>query len=115
MINYNRRNTERIEVSSIQNFYKQCDIAASSGKGDLDITILDISQQGMKFRVNCTEDTKKINQDDRLLIRGCIFNDSIGFLSNQQAVTVWKDDNLCGIKFTPELEFTGEAIREMMS
>lgn len=109
-----RRKSKRITLSSIEYFFRQCDIAASTGKGELDITILDISPQGMKLRIDLEEDRSKITPRDEIFIRGCIFNDSIGFLSSQKAVAVWTDEAFCGIRFTPELELNETDLLEML-
>lgn len=109
-----RRKTNRIALTTIENFFRQCDVAASSNSEDLDITIIDISPNGMKISINCEEDQSKIKLHDEIFIRGCIFNNNIGFLSSQKAVTVWQDKSFRGIKFTPELEFDESSLREML-
>ncbi len=111
---HDRRQNNRIDLSTIEGFYRQCDIAVSSAAGDLDITILNISPVGMKVRINCDEDRSKIKPNEELFIRGCIFSDNIGFLSSQKAVTIWQEESICGIKFTPELEFDELCLRNMM-
>ena len=103
---HDRRKANRIKLSEIEGLFRQCDIEASSNKGDLDITIIDISPKGMRLRINCEEDKFKICQNDNIFIRGCIFNDNIGFLSSQKAVTVWKTEKICGVKFLPELDLS---------
>ncbi|NDV25327.1 PilZ domain-containing protein [Desulfovibrio sp. JC010] len=110
-----RRKHTRIELGSINGFFRQCDIAASSSGRDLDITILNISTQGMKFILNSRADSSGINPDDEIFIRGCIFNDNIGFLSSQKAVTVWQEDSLYGVKFTPALDIDHTTLAEMMT
>ncbi|WP_320170826.1 pilus assembly protein PilZ [Maridesulfovibrio sp.] len=114
-VNKDRRSTNRINLSRINNVCRQCDVAALSGKGELDITIVDISQQGMKLSINCDEDRCKISPLDEIFIRGCIFNDRIGFLSSQKAVTVWKEAGFCGVRFVPQLEFAEPDILAMLS
>jgi hypothetical protein len=109
-----RRRQARLDLDSINSFFRQCDVAASSSDQDMDITILDISPQGMKFSLNCEMDTDSINQDDEIFFRGCIFNDSIGFLSSQKAVTVWQKDSLFGVKFTPALDIDTKTLADMM-
>ncbi|TIH19336.1 pilus assembly protein PilZ [Marinifilum sp. JC120] len=108
-----RRKHTRIELSSINSFFRQCDVAATSG-GDLDITILNISTKGMKFKINSDNDSRKIKLDDELFIRGCIFNDRIGFLSSQKAVAVWQEDSLFGVRFTPSLELDEPSLIDML-
>lgn len=110
-----RRKNIRIELGSINGFFRQCDIAASASKKDLDITILNISPDGMKFRINSGSDVERLRLDDEIFIRGCIFNDNIGFLSSQKAVTVWQEDTLFGAKFTPALELDAADLSEMIS
>ncbi|WP_320172983.1 PilZ domain-containing protein [Maridesulfovibrio sp.] len=108
-----RRKHTRIELSSINSFYRQCDVAATSG-GDIDITILNISRKGMKFKINSANDSGKIKLDDELFIRGCIFNDRIGFLSSQKAVTVWQDNTVFGVEFTPSLDLDEPSLFNML-
>lgn len=112
---HDRRSAIRIKLSKIEAFFRQCDIAASSDKGELDITIIDISQKGMCLRINREKDQEKIDIKDQIFIRGCIFNNNIGFLSSQMAVTVWKDGELCGVEFTPELEFDEPELLGMLN
>ncbi|WP_027721253.1 pilus assembly protein PilZ [Maridesulfovibrio zosterae] len=111
---FDRRKTNRIKLSKIENFFRQCDIYVSSEKGDIDITILDISPVGMRISINGSEDQSKISPQDKLFIRGCIFNDNIGFLSSQNVVAVWKENNICGFKFTPPLDLDELTIRSMI-
>ena len=108
-----RRKHARIELASINSFFRQCDVAATSG-GDFDITILNISTQGMKFKINSVKDSERIKLDDVLFIRGCIFNDRIGFLSSQKAVTVWQDSSVFGVKFTPSLDLDEPSLFNML-
>ncbi|WP_320007582.1 pilus assembly protein PilZ [Maridesulfovibrio sp.] len=110
-----RRKSTRIDLKSMNCFFRQCDIAASTSEKDLDITILDISQDGMKFMINSGSDAKQLRQADEIFIRGCIFNDNIGFLSSQKAVTVWKENTLFGAKFTPALEVDSATLSKMIS
>ncbi|WP_419780766.1 pilus assembly protein PilZ [Maridesulfovibrio sp.] len=109
-----RRKNIRIDLGSINGFFRQCDIAASASEKDLDITILNISPDGMKFRINSGNDLKRLRLDDEIFIRGCIFNDNIGFLSSQKAVTVWQENTLFGAKFTPALELEAADLSEMI-
>lgn len=111
---HDRRKNSRIDLSTIDGFYRQCDIAVSSTTGDIDITILNISPVGMRIRVNSEEDRCKVKTGEELFIRGCIFSDNIGFLSSQKALIVWQEESICGIKFTPELEFDELCLRNML-
>ncbi|SDK94717.1 hypothetical protein SAMN05660337_1802 [Maridesulfovibrio ferrireducens] len=109
-----RRDSTRIDLNNIDGFFRQCDIATSSCNSDLDITILNISPCGMKLKLNSKEDLTKLDLNAEVFIRGCIFNDRIGFLSSQKAVAVWKEESLVGLRFTPELDFDEPALRKMM-
>ncbi|WP_432735221.1 pilus assembly protein PilZ [Maridesulfovibrio sp. FT414] len=111
---YDRRSINRIKLSGMDGIFRQCDVSASSKKGELDITIVDISQRGMGLSINSSDDCNKIDLQDEIFIRGCIFNDNIGFLSSQKAVTVWKDESLCGVEFKPQLEFSETDLLEML-
>ncbi|WP_031480591.1 PilZ domain-containing protein [Maridesulfovibrio frigidus] len=111
---HERRDSSRIDLTNMNDLFRQCDISASSCSTDLDITILDISAKGMKLRLNCDDDNEKLNLSDEIFIRGCIFNDRIGFLSSQKGVTIWKDNNHIGLKFTPSLDIDECHIREML-
>lgn len=108
-----RRKQTRIELGSINEFFRQCDIAASA-RGDLDITLLDISTEGIRFMLNSTNDSGMINKNDEIFIRGCIFNDKIGFLSSQKAVTVWQENTVFGAKFTPSLDLDEPSLISML-
>ncbi|CCO22383.1 hypothetical protein [Maridesulfovibrio hydrothermalis] len=112
---HERRKANRIELASIEGFFRQCDLTTSSEAGDLDITIINISSNGMKVRIHRKEDQCKIKPYKEIFIRGCIFNDRIGFLSSQKAIAIWKKNDLCGIKFTPKLEFDEFSLREMIA
>ncbi len=111
----NRRKKERIALNSIVEVMRMCDIAVESGDGDVDVTIKDISPQGMGIRVNESLTSEIISQGDEVFIRGCIFNDKIGFLSSQKASVVWKNEKELGLRFTPELDINLDGIREMLS
>ncbi|NDV21259.1 pilus assembly protein PilZ [Desulfovibrio sp. JC022] len=108
-----RRKQTRIELESINGFFRQCDVAASTG-GNLDITILNISTEGMKFMTNSSCDSNRIKRDDVLFFRGCIFNDRIGFLSSQKAVAVWQEDTVFGVKFIPSLDLDEPSLIDML-
>ena len=109
-----RRKNTRINLDSINCFFRQCDIAASTSEKDLDITILNISPDGMKFMINSGSDARRLRLDDEIFIRGCIFSNNIGFLSSQKAVTVWQEDTLFGARFTPALEFDTADLSKMI-
>ncbi|OEU67681.1 MAG: pilus assembly protein PilZ [Desulfovibrio sp. S3730MH75] len=111
---HERRDLGRIDLTNMNDIFRQCDISASSCSTDFDITILNISPKGMKLRLNCDNDYERLNLSDEIFIRGCIFNDRIGFLSSQKGVTVWKDNNHIGLKFTPSLDIDEFHIREML-
>lgn len=68
----------------------------------------------MKFTLNSGNDTGKLQQNDEIFIRGCIFNNNIGFLSSQKAVAVWQEDKLFGVKFTPALDLDETSLTAMM-
>ena len=114
-ISKDRRSALRIELKSIIRVCRQCDIASSSSGVDLDITIINISPTGMKFRINARQDINRIEINDNIFIRGCIFNYSIGFLSSQKAVAIWKKINMVGVEFTPALEVDDALLRAMIS
>ncbi len=109
-----RRNLDRIDLTNLNDIFRQCDISASSCSTDLDITILNISAKGMKLKLNCDDDYEKLNLSDEVFIRGCIFNDRIGFLSSQKGIAVWKDKKHIGLKFIPSLEIDELHLREML-
>lgn len=110
-----RRKKQRIALTKIENVMRVCDIAVQTEKEDVDITIQDISISGMKITINENECLNELSPGDHVFIRGCIFNDSIGFLSSQKASIIWKHDNILGLLFTPELDITAEEIKEMLS
>ena len=112
---HDRRESNRIDLENINAFFKQCDISVSSSDCDLDITIINISPRGMKVKLNSEEDFNKLELNSEVFIRGCIFNDSIGFLSSQKAVAVWKENPIAGLRFTPELDIDDETIHQMLS
>ncbi|SMF02202.1 PilZ domain-containing protein [Desulfovibrio gilichinskyi] len=112
---YERRDSIRIGLEKIDDFFKQCDISVSSCDSDLDITILNISSHGMKVKLNSEGDFSNLKLNSEVFIRGCIFNDLIGFLSSQKAIAVWKENSFVGLRFTPELDFDNATIRQMLS
>lgn len=109
-----RRKNSRIDITAINDFYRQCDISTSSAETDIDITIVNISTNGMKFILNSKNNGSILNLDDEIFIRGCIFNDNIGFLSSQKAITVWREESFIGVKFTPELDLEEISLIEML-
>lgn len=114
-ITYDRRDSNRIGLEKIDDFFKQCDISVSSCDVDLDITILNISPYGMKIKLNSKDDYRNLKLNSEIFIRGCIFNDCIGFLSSQKAIVVWKKNSTVGLRFTPKLDFDYADIRQMLS
>ncbi|WP_034633698.1 PilZ domain-containing protein [Maridesulfovibrio bastinii] len=112
--NIERRKKERIELKTVVEVLRMCDIAVMTGKEDVDVTIRDISTTGMGIEVSEETSINRIDLGDNLFIRGCIFNDNIGFLSSQKASVVWKCNNKFGLRFTPELDINLDGIREML-
>lgn len=108
-----RRKHTRIELQNISGFLRQCDITDSSGN-NLDITVLDISKHGMKFMINPDSHSNRLKLDDKIFFRGCIFKDKIGFLNSQEAVTIWQDDTVFGVKFTPSLDLDKSSLIHLL-
>lgn len=110
-----RRKRQRIELTTVTEMFRMCDIAVHTGTNDVDVTIKDISPEGMKIIINEASDKKKLSAGDCIFIRGCIFNDRIGFLSSQKAYVVWKNEDELGLQFSPKLDINLDGIKEMLS
>ena len=97
-----RRKECRVTMRSVESIFRQCDISLISQSCECDAVIEDISLEGVRLKLDNSQ--QAVHQGEPVFIRGCIFNDMIGFLSSATCKVVWTKGRHLGLQFDAPLD-----------
>lgn len=85
-----RRRFPRIDARRVPLHLRGCDLCVVDKGIDIDVTIEDVNRTGMRLQIGGEmAEGNMPSKGDRVFIRGCVFDELLGFLSSEDATVAW--------------------------